>query len=102
MKIELLYFDGCPTWQIGLENMKAALQIEGLDVYVELVEVLDDADATRKRFLDSPSFRVNGVELWNDIRDAYSLSCRIYSTPDGMKGSPTVSMLDEAIRRVFS
>jgi hypothetical protein len=29
MKIELLYFDGCPSWQAGLENLKAALQQEG-------------------------------------------------------------------------
>jgi len=31
MKIEPLYFDGCPPWQGGLENLKAALWIEGLD-----------------------------------------------------------------------
>ena len=29
MKIDLLYFDGCPAWQSGLENLKAALAAEG-------------------------------------------------------------------------
>lgn len=102
MKIELLYFEGCPSWQAGLDNLRSALRAERLDVPVELVEVLDDDEATHKKFLGSPSFRVNGVELWDDKRDAYSLSCRVYATPDGMKGSPTVSMLHEAIRRVSS
>ena len=102
MKIELLYFDGCPSWQVGLDNLRSTLRAEGLDIPVELVEVLDDDDAAQKRFLGSPSFRVNGIELWDEKRDSHSLSCRVYATPEGMKGSPTVSMLREAIHRIIS
>jgi hypothetical protein len=76
MKIELLYFDGCPSWQSELENLKAALSAEGIDAQVELVNVLDDADAAEKHFLGSPSFRVNYVDLWDEKRESYSLSCR--------------------------
>lgn len=100
MKIELLYFDGCPSWQGGLENMKAALLMDGLNVPVELIRIVDDDDAARKKFLGSPSFRVNGVDLWEEERDTYSLSCRIYATPEGMKGGPTVEMLRDAIQRL--
>jgi hypothetical protein len=99
MKIELLYFEGCPSWQTALENMRYALKMEGLDTPVELVQVIDNEDAAQKRFLGSPSFRINGVELWGETREVYSLSCRVYVTPDGMKGSPTVSMLREALVR---
>lgn len=101
MKIELLYFDGCPSWQSGLQNLHSALEANGLDISVELVQVVDNDDAARKKFLGSPSFRVNGVELWNEERDTYSMSCRVYATPEGMKGSPTVSMLREAIRQAI-
>ena len=101
MKIELLYFDGCPSWKAGLENLKSALQIDGLDIPVELIQVVNDEDAARMKFLGSPSFRVNGVDLWDEERDTYSLSCRVYATPEGMKGSPTVSMLGEAIDRMM-
>jgi hypothetical protein len=72
MKIELLYFDGCPSWQTGLENLRSALQAIGLDLPVKLVQVLDGDDAARKKFLGSPSFRVNGVDLWEEKRDTYS------------------------------
>ena len=68
---------------------------------VELVQVMDNDDAARKKFLGSPSFRINGVDLWNEERDRYSLSCRVYPTPDGMKGSPSVLMLREAISQVI-
>jgi hypothetical protein len=71
--------------------------MEGLDVPVELVQVVDNEDATQKRFLGSPSFRINGVELWEERREVHSLSCRVYATPQGMKGSPTVSMLRDVL-----
>lgn len=99
MKVELLYFDGCPSWQSGLQNLHSALEANGLDVSVELVQVLDNDDAARRKFLGSPSFRFNGIDLWNEERNTYSLSCRIYATPEGMKGSPTRQMLEDAIRR---
>ncbi len=93
MKIELLYFDGCPSWENGLENLKAVLQEEGISDSVRLVKVKDDEEAARLRFLGSPSFRVNGAELWPEERESYSLSCRVYSTPEGLKGWPTLDML---------
>lgn len=62
MKIELLYFEGCPSWQTALENVRSALRMEGQDVPVELVQVVDNEDAAQRRFLGSPSFRINGVE----------------------------------------
>ena len=98
MKIELLYFDGCPSWQTGLEKLKTALQMEQLDDSVELVKVKDDSEAARQKFLGSPSIRINGQDLWPEERDSYSLSCRVYITPEGMKGWPSVEMLREKIK----
>ncbi len=97
MKIELLYFDGCPSWQTGLKNLKSALQLEGIDAEVNLVNVQNEADAIRLEFLGSPSFRVNNVELWAETRETFALSCRVYPTPEGMKGWPTVEMLREKL-----
>ena len=99
MKIELLYFDGCPSWETGLKNLEAALQEEGITASVEMVKVKDDRDAARLKFLGSPSFRVDGAELWTEEREAYALSCRIYPSPEGIKGWPTVKMLREKLYR---
>ncbi len=98
MKIDLLYFDGCPSWQEGLVNLKTALINENLQAEINLVQVDDDAEAARLRFLGSPSFHVNGIELWPEQRAQYNLSCRVYSTPYGMRGAPTVEMLQEKLR----
>ena len=93
MQIELLYFDGCPSWEVGLKNLEAALQEEGLPASVEMVKVTDNDDAARLKFLGSPHFRVDGQDLWSEERENYSLSCRVYPTPEGIKGFPTVAML---------
>ena len=98
MKIDLLYFDGCANWQDGLENLNTALEREGINAEINLVRVGDNTEAAKLKFLGSPSFRVDSVELWPEQRNNYNLSCRMYPTPEGIKGAPTVEMLQEKLR----
>lgn len=98
MRIELLYFEGCPSWQEALANLKEALALEGIEAEIRLTCVTDNDHAAAVKFLGSPSFRVNGVDLWPEERKRYNLSCRVYATPQGMKGAPTVAMLREALQ----
>ncbi len=102
MQIDLLYFEDCPSWQEGMGNLKVALAAEKLEADIRLVKVADDEDANRYKFLGSPSFCVDGVDWWPEKRDQYSLSCRVYPTPQGMKGTPTVDMLREKLRTLKS
>jgi hypothetical protein len=75
MEIDLLYFEGCPSRQEGLENLKTALIREAIQAEINLVRVNDNAGAMRLQFLGSPSFRVNAIELWQEQREHYNLSC---------------------------
>ena len=98
MSIELLYFDGCPSWQMGLAKLKDALAAKAMTDEVALVKVGNDAEAERLGFLGSPSFRVNGRELWPEPRAQYALGCRVYQTPEGLRGTPSVAALREKLR----
>ncbi len=98
MKIELLYMDDCPSWETGLRNLNAALDLEGIHADIALIKVHDDAEAARLKFLGSPSFRVNGRELWPEEREGYALSCRLYLSPQGAKGWPSVEMLRQKLQ----
>jgi hypothetical protein len=100
MQIDRMYFDGCPSWEGALENLKGALNTEGLQADIRLVKVEDNDEASRLKFLGSPSFRVNGVDWWPEERKRYNLSCRVYLTPQGMKGTPSIEMLREKLRLV--
>jgi hypothetical protein len=51
----------------------------------------------KEKFCGSPSFRINGEDLWCEERAKYHLSCRVYRTAQGLQGSPTVEMLRERI-----
>jgi hypothetical protein len=98
MQIDLFYFDGYPSWQGGLENLKAALKREGVAAEIRLVRVENDAQAAAFKFLGSPSFQVNGQDWWPEGRTTYHLSCCVYPTPAGIQGAPSVEMLQEKLR----
>lgn len=92
-KITLLYFDGCPSWQSALKNLQTVIETEKIMAEINLVKIESPEQAQQEKFLGSPSIRVNGIDLWPEERDKYTLSCRVYNTPIGIKGSPTVEML---------
>ena len=98
MKVEILHIEDCPSWQDGLENLREALLSENLPTRVDLVLVKDDQQAESLKFLGSPSFRINGLDLWPEDRQNYALSCRVYGSPKGLAGVPSVEMLRERIR----
>lgn len=101
MNIELLYFNGCPSWEEGLKNFKDALSAEGVFADVSLLLIEDNSEAIKEKFLGSPSFRIDGQDLWPDERQSYYLGCRLYITQEGMRGVPTVTMLREKIRNLI-
>ena len=98
MKINLLYFDGCPSWQQALTNLRTAITEEKLDASVQLIKVTTGQEAVDHRFLGSPSFQVEGVDFWPTHQDRFSMSCRVYATPNGLKGWPSVEMLRQKLR----
>jgi hypothetical protein len=100
MKVEVLYFDGCPTYRAAHKTLAEVVCEEGLQAEVELVAVNTDEEARRLRFPGSPTIRVDGRDLFpTPAREDWRLGCRVYATPEGLKGSPTVEMLREALTK---
>jgi hypothetical protein len=98
MRIELLYFDGCPTYQTAEKTLRAVLARAGAEAVVALVAVNTDEEAQRLRFPGSPTIRVDGEDLFRvPDRAGYALGCRMYATPEGLRGSPTAEMVRAAL-----
>ncbi len=98
MRVEMLYFDGCPTYRAAEEILRRVLVQLDPDAKVELVGVNTDAEAQRLRFPGSPTIRVDGEDLFPvPDRAGYALGCRMYATAEGLKGSPTAMMLRAAL-----
>ena len=100
MRVEVLYFDGCPTYETATKTLGAVLVEEGVKADVELVAVNTDEEARRLQFPGSPTIRVEGEDLFSVAeREDWRLGCRVYTTPEGLKGSPTAEMLREALTK---
>ncbi len=100
MQIEVLYFDGCPSYRIAEKTLREVLAEKGIETEVNVVAINNDEEAQRLRFPGSPTIRVDGQDLFPaPQRASYALGCRTYATPEGLKGSPTAEMLREALHR---
>lgn len=91
MDLTLLYFDGCPNWQTMADRPDTLADELHLEVTRRAVTTVEEAEAVG--FLGSPSLLVGGDDPFADGGEAAGLSCRVYQTPDGPAGSPTVAQL---------
>ena len=101
MKVELYYFDGCPSWQQALDNLKDALRLEQVSDEIGMVSVVDGADAQTKRFTGSPTIRIDGVDVEGPDAEArgYAYGCRVYNDGDRVVGWPSVGLPRQALTR---
>ena len=94
----MLYFDRCPSYRAAEEMLRGVLAQEAIVADVELVAVNTDREAQRLRFPGSPTIRVGGEDLFSvPGRAEYALGCRMYATPEGLRGSPTAEMVRAAL-----
>jgi hypothetical protein len=100
MRIELLYFEGCPSHEAFLPRLRELLDEAGVDATVRLIHVRTHADAVRERFLGSPTLRVAGADVDPDAagRRDYGLTCRLYPTSEGLRGAPPDAWVLSALR----
>ena len=91
MKIEVLYFDGCPNHKPAVDLLRSVAP----DAAIEEVEIRTPEDAERLRFLGSPTILVDGVDVQPSARTRsdFGFSCRMY----GGRGLPSRDMVAAAV-----
>jgi hypothetical protein len=100
MKIELLYFEGCPSYRVAENSLREVLAEADLVDLIDMIEIKTEADAQQCRFLGSPTIRFDNVDPFAHGEADYGVECRVYVAPDGLRGWPTKDMLREAIRSI--
>lgn len=96
VNVTLLYFDDCPNWTVADGHLRT-LADERSDLVIErrVVDTVEEAEAAG--FRGSPSIIVDGVDPFADADAPVGLSCRVYQTPDGFVGAPTLDQLRSVI-----
>ena len=96
MKVELLWWEGCPSYPEARELLEDVLAGRA---EIEMREVHSDEEAAALGFPGSPTILVDGRDV--DPAGAHgqpSLSCRIYHLPDGrISPVPSREQLEEAL-----
>ena len=96
LDIELLFFDGCPSWERAWEELGRALVQLSLEVTVRLRNIADLHEDEKTGFAGSPSIRVNGRDLEGYDGPAV-MACRRYPGNHN-HGWPSPALLRRRLR----
>ena len=93
LSIRILYMSDCPNARPTIDLVRDIVRSRGLDASVEAVVV---REASRLRFLGSPTVQVDGrdVDPAARGRSDFAMACRLY----GSSGVPPSAMIVSAIQ----
>ena len=97
MEVRLLYFDGCPHLRLADARLVEAMRELGLTGAPERVRVETVEAAEAWRFHGSPSVLIDDADPFAEPGAPVGLSCRLYRTPDGVQGAPSVAQLIQVL-----
>jgi hypothetical protein len=99
VRIEMLYFDGCPNADLLADRVREILTQAGRTDEIHLRTVDSPEAAEHERFLGSPTLRIDGrdVDPGASERRGYALTCRRYATPGGIAGLPAETWIRTAL-----
>lgn len=92
MKVELQHFQDCPNWRTAANRLEKLSAEFGFKVDRQLVTTPEEAEAVG--FRGSPTILVEGRDPFARGDEPVGLSCRVFQTPDGPAGSPTLEQLE--------
>ena len=99
MTVELLYWEGCPSYPEARELLENVLRERGLDLPIQVTHVGTREEAAALHFPGSPTIRIDGRDVDPAGADEPpALTCRIYHLPDGrVSPIPSREQLEEAL-----
>lgn len=98
--IRVLYYEGCPSHEMALEDLRQVLDEEGIAAEITLEKVETEEQAERLRFPGSPTILIKGRDIDPPPPDTrFALTCRAYRMEDGrVSPLPSPAMLRNALR----
>jgi len=99
MQVMVVEVPNCPHAADAADRVTAALKVLGHgDAQVERVVVTTVEEMDRLGAPGSPTILVNGRDLfpWRGAAPGRAVACRVYATPTGLAGAPTVDQLVDA------
>ena len=99
MRVNFLYYEECPSYDLALERLREVMAEEGIPGEVEVVKVETEEQAHQLRFVGSPTIRIDGQDIDPPSDPRYALTCRVYHLEDNrISALPSKDMIRRALR----
>ena len=98
--VEILYFEGCPNVDTTIDRIRTARAEARLPAAgAVMIPVTTEEEARARRFLGSPTVRVDGldVEVRARERTDFALQCRVYESSGRLECAPPVDWIRAAL-----
>ena len=99
MEIELLVVPDCPSEAVAVELIQTAVADIGVQAIVTRTVIATQDQAQQRHFVGSPTILLNGEDPFAVSDARVAVACRLYSTPDGLRGVPALRDLCQALKR---
>ena len=86
MRVELLYWDGDPTYMTARQRLVEVLTEDAFETPIQMIAVNSEEDAELLAFPGSPTIRIDGIDIHPDGVGDVGLRLRGYPSDDGDDG----------------
>lgn len=101
MKLQLLFFEGCPNRAAARAALDQALAHAGVQAQIHELDVNADTTPAALRSWGSPTILIDGEDVGGETRPT-GRSCRLYRDPRGRtSGAPDLERIAAALRRAL-
>ena len=99
MKIEFLYSEDCPSYDVALSRLRQVVEEEGVKADITTRKVETEEQALELHFPGSPTILIDGRDIDPPLNPQYALTCRAYRLEDGrISPLPSIMMIRKAVR----
>jgi hypothetical protein len=105
MRVELLYWDGDPSYMTARQRLVEVLTEDAFETSIQMIAVSSAADAEFLSFSGSPTIRIDGQDIYPEGIGAIGLYLRAYpleegsSAPSATDGAPGKALIRAAVER---
>jgi len=99
VRIEILARKDCPSRGMAIAVVERVVEETGVPARIEVVDMTSEAQAQQRRFLGSPTVRVEGRDVDQRLNgpNEFTLGDRVYRTDRGLAGWPDAQWVREAL-----
>lgn len=98
MKVQLLFFPGCPNADGARAALRRCLADTGLPAAIEEIDVTAASTPAHLRDWGSPTILIEGVDVGGQVAPT-GASCRLYGVDAKSRGVPSESLIRTALER---